>query len=224
MFNDLIEATARLINSNTLIPKAEYPKKEYELYLEKELLQCLNLLFDNKYKRQRTYSSPNGLPNRIFDISRVTLAGIQVEEVCEVGHERSNQEYSGLINKFFFDHIKNFQFEGFRPKSYTWLFFTIDNQNHLDNANNMFDLIANSLNGRLFAKFDVVKNGITFGKIIVIDKMNDIGEVRNVWNTNRDNLFSNIIALEEYGGFIWNKLGILDGICQPWSVEARTPV
>jgi hypothetical protein len=188
MFNDLVNAVQNIVDPiNGLMSIADYTAfggKKYEHYIQHKILCQLNNNFVSEIHHL----------NRRFDI--VEKAGNNFMNVCEVGHERSNQgdllnisrtniKKNGLVNKLFFDYIKNYQYQNFTPVSYAVLFFSIVNVSHLANAEGMMLTIQNLYGEGRAKKLDAQNiNQQIFGKIIIIDAINSLDEVRILYQNN----------------------------------------
>jgi hypothetical protein len=212
MFNDLVNAIQNIVDPiNGLMSIREYTAfggKKYEHYIQHKILCQLNNNFVSEIHHL----------NRRFDI--VEKTGNIFRNVCEVGHERSRQGFSALINKLFFDYIKNYQYQNFTPVSYAVLFFSIDDVNHLADAQGMMLRIQNLFGINNAPIYDAIdNNGHNFGKIIVINRIENIEEVRQVYNNNNW-ILDYIVDNESYPkgkkSRRWPKHSILRGEIYPW--------
>jgi hypothetical protein len=212
MFNDLVNAIQNIVDPiNGLMSITEYTAfggKKYEQYIQHKIIRQLNINYECEISHLE----------RRFDI--VEREGNNFRNVCEVGHERSRQGFRALINKLFFDYIKNYQYQNFTPVSYSVLFFSIDNVNHIVSANDMMKQIQ-SLFGEINAPISDAKDtdGYNFGKIIVINRIENIENVRQIYDNNNW-ILDYIVDNEKYPkgerGRKWPKHSILRGEIDPW--------
>jgi hypothetical protein len=142
--------------------------------------------------------------------------------VCEIGHEKSSRGYHltkkgrpnnmGLINKLFFDYIKNYKYKGLVPESYVYLYFSLEGNADLTAANNLITTIISLYpKGHTLKNFDLFHEEILCGKILVIDHINNIEDVRKLYKDNE--YIHNYVNPVERG---WNKHKILVGEENPW--------
>jgi hypothetical protein len=227
MLNILVEAIKEVIKKKDFKPywkggKYEdyFAKKLHEYLLEKKIIE---------YPHNSCY---NGFSERKFDL-RWSNEGKNI--VCEVGHEKStrgnlNRVYKknktkekndGIINKLFFDYIKNYQFKGLIPTSYAILFFSIEKELDNDGAKNLMNLIYNIFSPKCSEIIEFKRANELLGLILVVDKINNFDEVRNIIKNNK-NLLNYIKDNEKYPkgkGLKWPKHNILKGVIKPWEFK-----
>ena len=120
----------------------------------------------------------------------------------------------GLINKLFFDYIKNYRYQnkGFFPKSYVYLYFSCEPQYDLKAT---FDLMTTIIGiyplGHKITPFTVVRKGVLYGIILIIDRLNDLSEVRDLYRRN-PHIHCYVNPIEDG----WEKHKILMDIKDPW--------
>lgn len=216
MFQELVNATVNMINVPNFIPyhPDDYDNvQQFELYLNNLLL--LNL--GNAYSR----NSEPGFGRRKFDLKRYDHTyGCWL--VCEIGHEKSSRGYlnspggnpnkMGLINKLFFDYVKNYRFLQMTPRSYAILYFSLELGFNLNAVNALFNTIK-GLYPRSHNFWDYYFNNagsIPCGRILIIDCLIDLNSVRSIYQAN-PHIHQYINPIER--GL--NKHNILMGIQNP---------
>lgn len=188
MFQDLITATNKIINSrfkpyNTTLYGTS---RQFEVYLNNLLMKQLGA--------QYTRNSVSGFGRRLFDIKIHDPAKSQWK-VCEIGHERSSRDYlntpkgrinkMGLINKLFFDYIKNYKYPKLVPISFAYLYFSFENDVNIVAANNLFQEITNMLpHNHNYHQQDVIINKVQKGIILIIDGFTNFNNIRDMYQNN----------------------------------------
>jgi len=214
MFQDLVTATQKILQNNfaPYDPQRFGRSSQFELYINDLLLDVLGF----------SKGSIENFNSRKFDIKKHNKSG-NYWEVCEIGHEISNRGYlaklngklnnMGLINKLFFDYIKNYQYKLLVPKSYAYLYFSLENNVNLMELNKLISAIINIYpNSHAIKQIDVLNNQqVVKGKILIIDGLNSINDVRNLYQTN-PNIQQYVKPIERG----WDKHEILMGLKNPW--------
>lgn len=216
MFEELVKATKQIIAENEfnhfVLNFAIIHGQQFEVYWNNLIKNKLNENGVQGINNVNTIIQGHG--PRQFD-----LAWNQNRQwnVCEFGHERSGRGYlqgegrpdnMGLINKWFFDYCRNY-FQPrvpLNPRSYTYLYFSLEEGYDETKMKEMFDFIkkvANSVNLNNEC-IDVIKDGIIKGKIIIIDAVDDFEKVREMCQKKPE--LKNYIRPEEGG---WDKSDLL---------------
>lgn len=220
MFDNLVEATYQIIQEQNFHPFVinfgNVHGQGFEVYW--------NTLIRNKLIEMGVQNiNPvnrivQGHGPRQFD-----LAWYQDNQwsVCEFGHERSGRGYlegiagpnnMGLINKWFFDYCRNYYQPNIplNPYSYTYLYFSFENQVDIDQVDNLFALIENTLpENHNSQPIEVILGNIPVGRIIIIDCFHGFEQIRQMYQENQ-NIHDYVNPVEVN----WNKHQLLMGLTE----------
>ena len=216
MYNDLIRATKKILKDGSFRPyiRAKFSTShQFEVYFNRALLEQMGSTC--------TRNSVEGYGRRLFDLKKFNFSTSNWM-VCEIGHEKSSRGYlltkrkkpnkMGLINKLFFDYIKNYQYKDFEPESYAILYFSLEANSSPTDADNLIETIIKLYPiGHAIKTIKVIHNKILCGKILIIDHLNNIDDVRDLYNRNK-HILQYINPIENG----WNKHEILMGKENPW--------
>jgi len=174
---------------------------QFEVYWNMLLIANLNA----KYSR----NSIIGFEHRRFDLKRKNG---RIWEVMEFGHEKSSRGYlnnnkgepnnQGLVNKLFFDYLKNYQFLScnpcLNPKSYAYLYFTLEDNGNRKEMDKLFKYIRSLYpTGHRIKIHNVSKNNIMVGRIMIIDFLRTLRDVKKIYKKHRKNLINYIAPVED---------------------------
>jgi hypothetical protein len=193
MYEQLIKATEDIIEKRNFSSFTEFKieqgkKKGFEVYW--------NILLKNHIKGVDFFHKIPNHEKRIFD-----LAWNQNGQwsVCEFGHEKSSQGYlrknngkihnMGLINKWFFDYCRNYfqPVTTLNPKSYAYLYFSLDDKTNVEKLDEMYCLIKSVLPKNHQSEIiEVNKDGNLCGKIMIIDAFENFGQIREMYIQNKN--------------------------------------
>lgn len=217
VYEELIKAVEEILKDGRFMPynKSIFStSRQYELHLNNVLLEYLGSTYS------RNSVKPYG--RRKFDL-KIIDPNMGELMVCEIGHEKSSRGYlykangkpnnMGLINKLFFDYIKNYRYEGLSPLSYAFLYFSVEKSAIRPLVEQLIDTIINLYpTHHATHSFYVFHNEELTGKILVIDQLSNIDQVRNLYKSNPQ--IWKFVKPNERG---WEKEKILMGIKDPWS-------